>query len=159
MAKAKILTGARAKVLVNGNPVGLFANCSWSVRQGKDPAYILGRYNPAEITPTSQEPVTLSLTGYRVVDAGPYAVANATLLKDLLQEEDFSVSVQDRQTGKIIFDAQGCRVTGWTSGVAARGVSDIRVDIIGLIGEDEFGKALPGGGDADIGASNLDDGA
>lgn len=157
MAKAKILTGARAKISISGNVVGLFANCSWSVRQDKAPAYILGRYNPAEITPTSQEPVSLSLTGYRVVDAGPYAVANATLLRNLLEEEDFDVVVIDRQTGKSIFTAVGCRVTGWSSGVAARGVSDIRVDVLGIRGEDEFGTAQ--GGDDDIGGSNLDDGA
>lgn len=145
MGRAQILTGARAKILVNGVPVGLFANCSWSIRQEKVPAYILGRYNPAEITPTSQEPVQLTLTGYRVVDAGPYAVANATLLKDLLLEEDFTVIVLDRRAGdgeggsqpKPIFTANGCRVTGWSSGVAARGVSDIRVEIIGLVGWDE----------------------
>lgn len=158
MAKAKILTGARAKISIAGTIVGLFANCSWSVRQDKAPAYILGRYNPAEITPTSQEPVTLSLTGYRVVDAGPYKVANATLLKGLLEEEDFLVAVIDRQTGKTIFQAFGCRVTGWSSGVAARGVSDIRVDIIGLKGEDEFGIAQ-GGDDEVQSASSLDDGA
>jgi len=157
MGKAKILTGARAKVSINGNTVGLFANCSWSIRQDKAPAYILGRYNPAEITPTSQEPVSLSLTGYRVVDAGPYAVANATLLRGLLEEEDFDVTVSDRQSGKIIFTAVGCRVGGWSSGVAARGVSDIRIDITGIRGEDEYGIAQ--GGDDDIGGSNLDDGS
>jgi len=155
MAQAKILTGARAKITIAGNPVGLFANCSWSIRQDKAPAYILGRYNPAEITPTSQEPVSMSLTGYRVIDSGPYAVANASLLKDLLTEEDFNVTIQDRQTGKTIFQASGCRVSGWSSGVSSRGVSDVRIDVIGLVGEDEFG--LAGGGDADPGASSLDD--
>ena len=157
MAKAKILTGARAKISINGSTVGLFANCSWSIRQDKAPAYILGRYNPAEITPTSQEPVSMSLTGYRVVDAGPYQSASATLLKDLLNEEDFEVVVSDRQSGKIIFQARGCRVTGWSSGVASRGVSDVRIDIVGIIGEDEYGIAQ--GGDEDQGASNLDDGS
>lgn len=157
MAKAKILTGARAKISIAGNTVGLFANCSWSIRQDKAPAYILGRYNPAEITPTSQEPVSISLTGYRVVDAGPYAVANATLLRGLLEEEDFDVTVYDRQTFKTIFTAVGCRVSGWSSGVAARGVSDVRIDIIGLKGEDEYGSAQ--GGDDDFGGSNLDDGS
>lgn len=157
MAKSNILTGARAKIMINGNVVGLFSQCSWSIRQDKQPAFILGRHNPAEITPTTQEPVQLTLNGYRVVDAGPYKVANATLLKDLLNEEDFTVSVIDRQTGKTIFQAVGCRVQGWSSGVAARGISDIRLDIIGIRGEDEFGVAL-NGDDEGNGASSLDDG-
>lgn len=158
MARAKILTGARAKVLINGQLVGLFASCNWSIRQEKVPVFILGRYNPAEITPTSQEAVTLDLRGYRVVDAGPYKVANATLLRNLLEEEDFSVAVLDRQTGKTIFTAVGCRVTGWSSGVANRGISDISISIIGLVGEDEFGTDQ-GGDNESPSASNLDDGA
>lgn len=158
MAKAQILTGARAKVLINGNLVGLFSTCSWSIRQEKVPVWILGRYSPAEIVPTTQEAVTLDLRGYRVVDAGPYKVANATLLKNLLDEEDFSVAILDRQTGKTIFTAVGCRVAGWSSGVANRGVSDISINVIGMRGEDEYGTAQ--GGDAEAqSAANIDDGA
>jgi hypothetical protein len=138
--------------------VGLFANCNWSIRQDKTPIFILGRYSPAEITPTTQEAVTLDLTGYRVVNAGPYKVANATLLKNLLTEEDFSVAVLDRQTGETIFQASGCRVTGWSSGVASRGISDLRISIVGLLGEDEYGTAQ--GGDSESpDASNITDGA
>lgn len=158
MAKAKVLTGARAKILINGALVGLFSNASWSLRQGKEALYILGRFSPGEITPTDQAPVQLSLTGYRVVNAGPYKVAKATLLKNLLQEEDFSVAVLDRQTGETIFQADGCRVQGWSSGVTQRGVSDLRLDIIGLIGEDEFGLSQGGDGESSN-ASNIDDGA
>jgi hypothetical protein len=158
MARAKVLTGARAKVLINGNLVGLFSNCSWSLRQGKEALYVLGRYSPAEITPTDQAPVQITLTGYRVVNAGPYAVAKATLLKNLLTEDDFSVAILDRQTGELIFQADGCRVMGWSGGVAQRGVSDLRLDIIGLIGEDEYGIAQ-GGDSESADASNIDDGA
>src|SRR5271157_3360989 len=144
MALSQILTGARCKVLINGSVVGLFSNASWSIRQEKQPAFILGRYNPAEIVPTTQEPVQLTLTGYRVVNAGPYQVADATLLKNLLLEQDFAVSVLDRQTGETIFTAVGCRVQGWSSGAAARGISDIRIEIIGIRGEDEYGLAQGG---------------
>ena len=134
---SKILTGARAQIMINSTVVGLFSNCSWSIRQQKVPAYILGRFSPGEIVSTSQEPVEMRLTGFRVVGAGPYAVAGAQHLKDLLHEADFSVQVMDRQTGQVIFSAQGCKVQGWNSGVQARGVSDLTVDIIGMIGEDE----------------------
>jgi hypothetical protein len=158
MARSQILTGARAKILINGTTVGLFTNCSWSIRQDKQPAFILGRYSPAEITPTAQEAVSLTLTGYRVVDAGPYKVANATLLKNLLEEEDFTVTVLDRQTGKVIFSALGCRVLGWSSGVAFRGFSDVSINILGLLGQDEYGESQGGDGESNT-ASNLDDGA
>lgn len=158
MALSQILTGARAKVLINGTAIGLFSNASWSIRQEKQPAFILGRYNPAEIVPTTQEPVQMTLTGYRVVNAGPYQVADATLLKNLLLEQDFSVTIIDRQTGETVFTAVGCRVQGWSSGVAARGISDLRIEVIGIRGEDEYGLAT-GGDDDTSTAANLDDGA
>jgi hypothetical protein len=157
MAKATILTGARAKILINGKLIGLFANCTWSVRQSKTPVFILGRFSPAEITPTSQEPVSMNLSGYRVVGAGPYKVSNATMLKDLLNEEDFSVTVVDRQTGKAIFVANGCRVTGWNSGVSTRGISDLSMEIVGLMGFDESSAEKGGDGEAST-ASKLTDG-
>jgi hypothetical protein len=158
MAQAKTLVGSRAKILINGQVVGLFTNCSWSIRQSKEPLFTLGRYSPGEIVPTSQEAVTVTLTGYRVVDSGPYKVANATLLKDLLNEEDFSIVILDRKTGLSLFTAVGCRVQGWSSGVASRGVSDIRLDVIALRGEDEYGASV--GGDAEsASAANIDDGA
>jgi hypothetical protein len=159
MAKAKILTGARAKVLINGKTVGLFSNCTWSLNQEKVANFVLGRFSPAEITPTSQEAVSITLRGYRVVDSGPYKVANATMLKDLLTEEDFSVVILDRQPpGKSIFTAVGCRVLGWSSGVAAKGVSDIELRILGLRAEDEHGTAQ-GGDSEDPDAAKIDDGS
>jgi hypothetical protein len=156
MARSDILTGARAKVRIynrQGRPVtiGLFNNCSWSIRQEKQPVFGLGRYNPMEITPTTQEAIQMTLTGFRVVGRGPYAVMNATMLKDLLNEEDFVVEIIDRRNPQVpIWQAKGCRVTGWSSGVAARGISDVRVDVVGIVGTDEFGIAA--GGDDDQGS-------
>ena len=149
--QSKIMTGARAQIMINNVAVGLFSNCSWSIRQQKVPAYILGRYSPGEIVSTSQEPVEMRLTGFRVIGAGPYSVAGAQHLKDLLYEADFSVQIIDRQTKEVIFNAEGCKVQGWNSGVQARGVSDLTVDIIGMIGEDESGV------DTETG-SKIDDG-
>jgi len=153
MAKATILTGARAQVYIGEKLIGLFANCSWSIRQDKSPAYILGKFNPDQIVPTAQEPVSLSLTGYRVIEKGPYTL-NATKLKGLLSEQDFTVTIKDRDTSKVIFTANGCRITGWSSGVSARGQSDIRLDVIGLVGWDE--SSVAEGGDNDIGASSIE---
>jgi len=137
MSVSRIFTGARAKVQINGKVVGLFSQVSWSLTQGKVPNFILGRYNPAEITPVDQDAVRMSLSGYRVVDEGPYILASATYLQNLLMESDFEIVILDRQTGSAVFTAQGCRVLGWSSGAAARGVSDLRIDVAGLVAWDE----------------------
>ena len=86
MAKAQIMNGARAIVMIKGKALGLFTSVSWSVRQEKVPAYILGRYSPAEIVPTAQEPVSMTMTGFKIVGKGPYAISAATQLRDLLNE-------------------------------------------------------------------------
>jgi hypothetical protein len=152
MAISQILTGARAKVFINGNLVGLFASANWSIRQDKTPVFILGRYNPADIVPTAQEAVTLDLTGYRVIGLGPYVVGGATLLQNLLNEDDFNVALYDRQTGSLIFNASGCRVTGWSSGVTSRGISDLRLSVVGIVANDE---SAPNGDDDSSSAANL----
>ena len=130
--KAKILTGPRAVVFIGEKQVGMFSSITWSASQEKFSAFILGRFNAAELTPVGQEPIRASLTGYRIMDAGPYAVANATHLADLLNENDFILKIQDRQTGKIIVTITECKVTNWSSGINARSVSDIRIDVMGL---------------------------
>lgn len=162
MAKSQILTGARA-VLQFINPagqaktVGVFTTANWSVRQEKAPAFILGRFNPAELTPVSQEAVAISLSGFRVVDASPYEIANATALKGLLDEEDFVLQVVDRRTKKVIFRASGCRVSSWSSGVQARSISDVRLEVVAIIAEDEF-NSQDEDSSGSIPAPRLDDG-
>lgn len=158
MAKSRILTGSRAVIYLGDgkDPIGFFTSATWSIMQEKVPAYILGRYNPAEITPTAQEPIRMTLTGYRLIEGGPYQVMSATMLKDLMDEEDFSIKVVDRRTGKEVFYALQCRVTGWSSGVASRSVSDVRVEVIGIRGGDEYVKDQQG--EEDGGAINLTDG-
>ena len=160
MAKSRVLTGPRAILFIGSQKVGMFTNVTWSIRQEKIPTFTLGRFNPQEVVTTAQEAVQMSLSGYRVVGAGPYKVLHASMLKDLLNENDFNISIVDRGSdsgNNTIFMAKGCRVTGWSSGVAARTISDVRCDVVGLIGEDEEGIAR--GGDDDTGASNIGDGA
>lgn len=145
--KSKVLSGARAIVSIEApdavgfaspGVVALFSNCTWQIRQNKEPIFILGRYSPTEIAPTTQEAVSMTLTGYRVVDKGPYTLG-VSKLQDLLKETDFVVTVKDRSTGKVIFKAKGCRILGWSSGVSSRSISDIRLEVMGLLGEDESG--------------------
>ena len=136
---AQTMTGARAVVYIQGKALGIFSSVSFGMRQGKEPLFTIGRFSPAEIVATSQEAMRLSMTGFRAIDAGPYAAMGATKLRNLLDEGDFTVKIQDRQTGKYIWTVDGCKVEGFSSGAAARGVTDVRLDIIGLVGYDESG--------------------
>ena len=151
--KQRILDGAMAKLLVDGKVIGFFTTCTWSVRQEKVPIYVLGRHSPAEIVSTAQDVVSISVTGFKtlptsikdgegnkmdkITPSSPHAFGNKdvgmTKLGQLVNGDvKFSVAVSYRnQPEVILFKSENCTVVGYSSGVAARSVADIRLDIIG----------------------------
>lgn len=146
MASAsKVMTGARAIVRINQQIVAAFANCSWAVRQPKEAIFILGAYAPVELTPTSQEAISMTLTGFRVINASndggsPYSTVNQMeKLQNLLNDHDFQVSITDRQSGKVLANVTGCKIVSQSSGAAARGITDLRLEVMGLLYQDESG--------------------
>lgn len=146
----KIFHGARAQLIVNGKIVGIFTSCQWGVNYDAIPSFILGRYSAAEITYTGQEAISVTATGFRVVDNGAYIAAGLPKLQDLMTHEDIALSLFDRQTGKQIFTVVGVRPTGYTSGTAARSVSDFTVNYLGLRAEDESGAQGEAAGSSDL---------
>jgi hypothetical protein len=149
-AKQQILHGARAQLIVNGRIVGVFTSCQWGVNYDAQPSYILGRYSPAEITYTGQEPISVNATGFRVVENGAYIAAGLPKLQDLMTHEDIALAIFDRQTGKQIFTVVGVRPVGYNSGTAARSISDFSVSYLGLRSEDESGAQGEAAGASDL---------
>lgn len=142
MATQNVFHGSRAVVQIAGasgsvNTIGIFTSCTWSVNYDTNPAFILGRYSPAEITYTGQDAINISATGYRVVDQGAYQSCSLPQLNQLMSADDLTIQIVDRQTGKAIFTAVHCRPTGYNSGVTARATSDITVNFLGLRAHDE----------------------
>lgn len=135
----RILTGARAQLIVNGTVVGLFTSCSYNVTYDANAAYILGRYSAAEITYTSQEVISVDATGFRIINAGPYVVASVPKLQDLLNHNDISLALIDRKTNLTFLTVTGVRPMGYSSTVSARGIVEISARFQGLLAEDESG--------------------
>lgn len=149
-APQRIFHGARAQLIVNGRIVGIFTSCQWGVNYDAVPSFILGRYSPAEITYTGQEAISVTATGFRVIDNGAYVAAGLPKLQDLMAHEDIALSLFDRQTGKQVMTVVGIRPTGYTSGTAARSVSDFTVNYLGLRAEDESGAQGEASGASDL---------
>jgi len=146
----RILHGARAQLIVNGKIVGIFTSCQWGVNYDAVPSFILGRYSPAEITYTGQDAISVTATGFRVVDNGAYVSAALPKLQELMAHEDISLALYDRQTNKKILSVVGVRPVGYSSGVAARSVSDFTVNYLGLRSEDESGSQGESAGASDL---------
>ena len=146
----RILNGARAILSVGSKTVGVFTNCSWGVTYDLNPAYILGRYSAAELTYTGQEPISVTATGFRVIDNGAYVVAGMPLLQNLMTHEDIVITIVDRQTNKPIVTVTGVRPVGYDSDVASRSISSFTVRFMGLRAQDEGQSDGEAGGASDL---------
>jgi hypothetical protein len=138
--KQQILNGARCQLLVNGKIQGVFTSVTWGVSYDAVPSYILGRFSPAEITYVGQEAINVNATGFRVIDNGAYVAAGLPKLQDLMTHEDITLAIYDRETGKAVMTVVGVRPTGYTSGVAARSISDFSASFSGMRASDESGE-------------------
>ncbi len=137
--KSKTMTGARAQLAIDGKIVGIFSSVSTGVSYDANPVYVLGRFAAAEIALTGADVVSLTATGFRVVDSGPYEIASVPKLQDLLNHEDITLALFDRQSGKQIMLVVGVRPIGFDTSTSAKGLSDLTVRFMGLSLSDEAG--------------------
>jgi hypothetical protein len=138
---AKTMTGARARLIIDGKLIGIFQMCHYALNFHAAPVYILGNYAPQEITLTSQEPITVTCRGWRIIDQGPHTAQGGRVpkLQDLLRHEDISISIFDRQTNKEIMTVVGCRPIGYNTDLSTGNQQQITVTFQGLKLSDETG--------------------
>lgn len=143
---AKVFVGARAKVFVDNVLVGIFDSVDYSVNVGAEPIHLLGRYGPAEITPTSYEAVSLNCSGFRLIGNGGHILPKMPKLQDLLNLESVTLSVSDRQKPDVpILVAQNCIPVSYSTGYSAKATSRIRVSYLGTKASDEAGDQSEAG--------------
>jgi hypothetical protein len=166
MAKSKVMHGARAVVWVGSTPAGIFNNVSVQVGLDVAPAYILGRFSPAELVYVGAEVVNLSMTGFRVMKNGPFSLADVEsgsrlvpFLQDLMTYDDISVSLHDRSeadpTASTIMQVFYVKPTGFSESVGARGLMELTVNMQGLTFGDEEGDSAESKGAADLPAAPI----
>lgn len=135
----KTMTGARAKVRVDGNIVGIFDSCQYGANIGTEPIHILGRYSADEISITSYEAVQVACSGFRIVDQGVHVLPAAPQLQDLLNFDSVQLEVEDRQTGVNIMIVKNCVPQNWGEAQQAKGTTRFNINYIGTILSDEAG--------------------
>jgi hypothetical protein len=139
----KVVSGARCKVSIDGQVVGIFNSISYGLSYDTQPVYILGRFTAAEIDYTAQEVVGVTCTGWRVIGHGPHVTSAAggggsvPKLQDLLTHDYISLLVEDRQTGKQIATISNVRPTGYSTTVSQRQLEEITVNFVGILISDE----------------------
>lgn len=147
MAKAKVFTGARAKVYVDNVLVGIFDSCTYAVNIGAEAVAILGRYSPAEIAQTSYEAVTANCSGFRVIGNGGHVLPKFPKLQDLLNLETVTLAMVDRQStdNTPILIVHNCIPVNYSTGANIKATSRIQVSYMGTHASDESGVQDEGG--------------
>lgn len=139
---AKVFTGARAKLFVDDVLVAIFDSCSYSVNIGAEPIHVLGRFSPAEITPTSYEAVSVNCSGFRLIGNGGHVLPKMPKLQDLLNLEGVTLALVDRQStdDKPVMVVQNCIPVNYGTGVNAKASSRIQITYLGTHAFDESGE-------------------
>ena len=137
MAVNKIMHGGRALISAGGRPVGIITDLTWQVTYDTQDAYICGRMHPAEIAYTAQEPVSGSITAWRVVDHGVHAALGLPRLDQLLTADYTEITLFDRGMSKIIGELAQVRLLGHGEGVAARQFSQASIPFKAILFSDE----------------------
>jgi hypothetical protein len=132
--------------------VGVFTNVSYGLAYDVQPAFVLGRFSPAELTYTAAEPIGITASGWRVIDHGPFTEdgGNMPKLQDLLTAEDMTFALYDRQTDKVVMTVTGVRHAGFNTSVAPKSLEELSYNFVGLRLSDESGNNTEA-----VGASNL----
>jgi len=149
---AQTFTGARAVVRINNEIVAIAESYSYTVNTPMEPIHILGRFSSSEIVPLSYEAVPVSLSGVRIINEGPHKQGKVLKLQDLLNAEDVSITISDRQTptGAPIANFIGCKSTGYSTGVSAKGSARVSINYLSRVCEIEDGNQSESAGAVDL---------
>lgn len=148
--QTKTIHGARGILYINGSPIGVFENCSTGVVYTHDAPRVIGRFSAPEIVILGMEPISVRLDGYRVFGQGPYALG-MTKLQDLLKnEQEITIAIEDRgdqdSVEPNIILVVGCKIVSHNFNIAARQLSRLSMEMVGLVFSDEAGnQAEPAG--------------
>lgn len=135
---ASTLVGARCKLIIDQKPVGIFTNVSYGVEYGAQDIYTLGKYNAQEIVYTDMSTITVRVSGFRVMEHGPYADASIPTLQELLTHSSIELQIIDRQNGGgNIVTVTEVRPLGYDFDTSARGVAGLTATFRGIGVKDE----------------------
>ena len=155
-APSTIFNGQKAVILIDNKIAGIFTSCTYSFSYDLQPNYILGRSGPAAFTYTGQSPVNVRLSGFRVIGSGPFGnISTMPQLKDLLNYKGITVDIYSRDpndkaktkdnSGKL-FSVKNFMPSSFSTGISARGISDVTVDGLGAYYEDESADNMEAAG-------------
>ncbi|MCH9837360.1 hypothetical protein K0U83_16980 [bacterium] len=134
MARGLVLSGARARLLIDGVKVMYATNVSYSEEITHDPIEVLDQLEVAEFVPTAYR-VTFSAQMVRVVTntvKNRDGVVIFPRLEDILTKGDLTATIEDSQTGNVVANVERVRATRYSNNIGARGIVLTDVEFVAI---------------------------
>ena len=135
----QVLSGARARLTIDGVPVLYATNVSYSEEIQYDPVEVLDLLEVAEFVPVAYR-VTFTSQHVRVV-TNPIknrdGVRIFPRLQDILQAPDLTAAIEDNVTGEVLASVQRVKASRYTINIGARGIVMTDVEFVAIRIEDE----------------------
>jgi hypothetical protein len=132
--RGKVLTGARARLLIDGVKVALATNVSYSEEIAHDPVEVLDQYEVAEHVPTAYR-VTFSAQMVRIITNTIKNRDGKVIfpsLEDILTAGELTATVEDRGTGSVLANIERVKAVRYTNNVGARGMVLTDVEFVAI---------------------------
>jgi hypothetical protein len=134
-----VLSGARARLMIEGVKVMYATNVSYSEEIRHDAIEVLDQFDVAEHVPVSYN-VTFSAQMVRVV-TNPIKLRDGVViqprLEDILSAPELTCSIEDRATGNVIANIERVKATRYTQNTGARGIVLNDVEFVAIRIRDE----------------------
>jgi len=134
-----VLSGARARLMIEGVKVMYATNISYGEELSLDPVGVLDQLETAEHVPTGYR-VNFSAQMVRVITNSIKLRDGVRIfprLEDMLTSGELTATVEDRVTGTIVSNIERVRASRYNINVGARGIVLTDVDFVAIRIRDE----------------------
>ncbi len=135
----RVLSGARARLLIDGVPVLYCTNVNYSEEIQYDPVEVLDEMAVAEFVAVAYR-VTFTAQWVRVVTnsiKNRDGIRIFPRLKDILTAPSLTGSVEDNLTGEVLASIQRVKASRYTVNIGARGIVLTDTEFVAVRIEDE----------------------
>ena len=135
----RVLSGARARLMIEGVPVLYATNVSYSEEIQYDPVEVLDLLEVAEFVAVAYR-VTFTSQHVRVVTntiKNRDGIAIFPKLTDIIGAPELTAAVEDNVTGQVISNIERVKAARYTVNIGARGIVLTDVEFVAIRIQDE----------------------
>ena len=138
--KPQLLSGARGKVVVNGQTLAFITDISIDAPAQVRAVHTFGSVAARSIEPLSAGPCTVTLGGVvpankpdgTRVDSSPIGLGIEPVLQQLLVADDIRVELMDKITGATYASVRNCRFQNRSLSLGASALAQQRITLMGI---------------------------